>query len=312
MKLFEFYRAVPEASYEGNIGLMELMNFLNTATQQQIDLFDRLVANKDDKKVWELVQKVTGTKLVGKQFESVSYLLENLELDNVEKFAQRIFGPSRISLKFTNHLKDRFVDERNDPPIRPAELVSVFKRIQKQLIRKLVNIEEDTNIIVQDKQTGISISFKYLTRANGSKILTATTIIRDTMRVGVDTEKFIIEDMNIPREKMPQLDIEDLEQHYNIKRGMVSISKLSTSQEERIPEKVDDIKEKILNGEEIAPIIIDKNGYVVDGHHRYTAYEELGVNKISADMIKDATVVDLIKRYQHKTETNDEAIQDNS
>lgn len=112
----------------------------------------------------------------------------------------------------------------------------------------------------------------------------------------------LVEDMAIPREYMPQIDIDDLENDYDLKRGTVSIEKLSVSQEERTEEKVDAIKKQIADGEGINPIIIDCNGYVVDGHHRYEAYMDLGYNRMPAIMVVNTTAPELIKRYQHTAE----------
>jgi len=54
-----------ELSYEGNVGVMELVKFFDKASPTQIRLFKSAVESKMPKKAWELVQKVVGTKLVG-------------------------------------------------------------------------------------------------------------------------------------------------------------------------------------------------------------------------------------------------------
>lgn len=61
-----------EASYEGNIGIMELMQFFAKAGKDAPELVAKvkeLVKQKRDKEVWKIVQDYTGTKLKGKQFE---------------------------------------------------------------------------------------------------------------------------------------------------------------------------------------------------------------------------------------------------
>ena len=57
-----------EAEYEGNLGVMEVIQFYNTAPQKAIDLFKRLLSANKKKEAWQLIQKVTGTKLQGKEF----------------------------------------------------------------------------------------------------------------------------------------------------------------------------------------------------------------------------------------------------
>lgn len=58
-----FKSGLGEASYAGNIGIMELVKFKQKATQEQKKKFDDLLAKKKSKEVWDLVQQVTGVKL---------------------------------------------------------------------------------------------------------------------------------------------------------------------------------------------------------------------------------------------------------
>jgi hypothetical protein len=60
---------IGEASYDGNLGIAELVKFSQKATKVQRQAFDSYVKSGDDKKAWGLVQKVVGVKLKGKQFE---------------------------------------------------------------------------------------------------------------------------------------------------------------------------------------------------------------------------------------------------
>ena len=52
-----------EASYSGNIGIMELIKFQKKATPEQKKKFDSLVKGKKNKEAWDMVQDVTGVKL---------------------------------------------------------------------------------------------------------------------------------------------------------------------------------------------------------------------------------------------------------
>ena len=58
-----FKQHLDEASYAGNIGIMELIKFKNKASQEDRKKFDDLVKNKRHKEAWELVQKITVSKL---------------------------------------------------------------------------------------------------------------------------------------------------------------------------------------------------------------------------------------------------------
>ena len=64
--------SIDEASYEGNIGIMELMQFFSKAGKEAPELVAKvkdLIKQKRDKEVWKIVQDYTGTKLKGAEFE---------------------------------------------------------------------------------------------------------------------------------------------------------------------------------------------------------------------------------------------------
>lgn len=60
------------ASYEGNLGLMELFAFFSAAGKTHPELVNQvklLIKQGDDKQVWKIVQQYTGTTLTGAEFE---------------------------------------------------------------------------------------------------------------------------------------------------------------------------------------------------------------------------------------------------
>jgi hypothetical protein len=57
-----------EASYPGNIGIMELFKFFEKASPEEQEMFKKLVSNGEKKLAWFLVQKITGVKLQGDEF----------------------------------------------------------------------------------------------------------------------------------------------------------------------------------------------------------------------------------------------------
>lgn len=58
-----FKHGLGEASYAGNIGIMELIKFKQKANDSQKKQFDQHVKNNKHKEAWDLVQHVTGVKL---------------------------------------------------------------------------------------------------------------------------------------------------------------------------------------------------------------------------------------------------------
>ena len=60
---------VGEASYEGNIGMMEVSKFFKMATAAQKKLFKELLEKGKRGLAWKLIQDVTDTRLQGREFE---------------------------------------------------------------------------------------------------------------------------------------------------------------------------------------------------------------------------------------------------
>jgi predicted chitinase len=72
--------SVGEASYEGNIGAMELAKFFRIADDQQKKLLKELIAKNKKGLAWKLIQDVVGVKLQGPEFNGMyedSYTAED-------------------------------------------------------------------------------------------------------------------------------------------------------------------------------------------------------------------------------------------
>lgn len=107
----------------------------------------------------------------------------------------------------------------------------------------------------------------------------------------------------IPRNKMPQVDMDHVEDDFKTRRGTVSFSKLRPVQTDRVPGLVNKTIDMILQNRVDKPIMVDKNGYIVNGHHRYDAYKKLGAKpdfQVPVVMIF-ATLEEIINKYPHTT-----------
>ena len=65
MLTFKTYMALREASYTGNIGIMELIQFYSKATPELVSKVKSLISSKKNKEAWDIIQKETGIKLHG-------------------------------------------------------------------------------------------------------------------------------------------------------------------------------------------------------------------------------------------------------
>lgn len=108
----------------------------------------------------------------------------------------------------------------------------------------------------------------------------------------------ILYELNIPRNQMPQISMEDLENEYNLEKGTVDPATLETSQDQRIPGMVDKTVQSIKDGFN-KPLVIDKNGFIVNGHHRYDAYLKLEMKKVPVIRVTDASIQELVKNFSH-------------
>jgi len=98
-----------------------------------------------------------------------------------------------------------------------------------------------------------------------------------------------------PRDELPQIKGKNIDDEYSSERLDVPISKLKPSQDERIKKYVKKAERLLKQGKE-KPIIIDKHGYIVNGHHRYDAYKKLNYKTIPAIKV-NATIEQLIDKY---------------
>ena len=78
------------------------------------------------------------------------------QLNDLEKFADRLLAKFDVDVEFTRHFADRMNDKRNDPPITVAELQRVFKKIAK---KKAKNIRQnpDSEAVIKDLQTDLNL-----------------------------------------------------------------------------------------------------------------------------------------------------------
>ena len=104
------------------------------------------------------------------------------------------------------------------------------------------------------------------------------------------------EDKLWARDALPQLNLKDLEDsEYTLKELKVSIDKLKPVQNERVPGLVKKTIKMLKDGKE-KPIVVDKFGYIVNGHHRYDAYTKLNIKKVPVLKV-NATIEELIDKY---------------
>jgi hypothetical protein len=76
MRAYEF---ITEASYPGNIGFVEVMNFYKKASEVEKTIFNVFMKNQDYKKAWKLVQQVVGIRLHGNDLHNSTQMKSQKE-----------------------------------------------------------------------------------------------------------------------------------------------------------------------------------------------------------------------------------------
>jgi len=99
------------------------------------------------------------------------------ELNQVEKYLDKIWGSVGIDVEFTKHFMDRVNDARNGKPINPAELIKIYRQIYKKYGKPISQIPDGVNILLKDMSTDINVPV--VLRWNGKELeMIAKTIMR--------------------------------------------------------------------------------------------------------------------------------------
>jgi len=109
-----------------------------------------------------------------------------------------------------------------------------------------------------------------------------------------------LSDKHFNRNELPQIRRSHIkDSDFNYKEGKISIDKIKPVQSQRVDGLSKKAEDVFLNNED-RPFIVDRKGYLINGHHRFDAANVLGIKKVPAIMI-DADIEDVIKTFAHTT-----------
>jgi hypothetical protein len=112
----------------------------------------------------------------GRDYHSVKEEVSQKQLNDLEKFGDRLLAKFDIDIEFTRHFADRMNDARNKPAISVVELQRLFKKIAKEKgknIKKHGNSEAVLKDMQSDLNLPVVINFK-----NGEFEVVNKTIMR--------------------------------------------------------------------------------------------------------------------------------------
>jgi hypothetical protein len=127
--------------------------------------------------------------------------IKKSDLDQIEKYADRLFASLGIDVEFTRHFLDRVNDTRNVKQITPAELTRLFKQSYKRHGKTIAKLGPDAEAVINDMKTDINMPF-VLNLKGGELELVAKTVMRKKNFKTPD-KKLSFENVNprIPRKK---------------------------------------------------------------------------------------------------------------
>jgi hypothetical protein len=109
------------------------------------------------------------------------------------------------------------------------------------------------------------------------------------------------QEKNFDRNTMPQIRKGNLQNSpFKFRKGKISLNKLKPVQSQRVKGYHDKAKSGFADGS-IRPIVIDKNNYIVNGHHRYDVACGLELKKVIVIKV-DATIEELIEYFSETAE----------
>ena len=119
------------------------------------------------------------------------------DLDQIEKYADRVFGALDIDVEFTRHFLDRVNDVRNQRQITSAELTRLFKQSYKKFGKTIRKLGPDAEAVISDMRTDINMPF-VLNLKGGELELVAKTVMRKK-DFKTSNPKLAFEDVNESR-----------------------------------------------------------------------------------------------------------------
>ena len=131
----------------------ELSIFLSPSYEEFItDPMVELLEDIDDADLFEFLME-RKTDLNHKMY--AEYVSQK-QIDDLEKFADKMLAKHNINFTFTKHFVDRMNDKRNDPEIKVAELQKFFKKIQQRKGSQ-IKANPDIEAVLKDMSTNLNL-----------------------------------------------------------------------------------------------------------------------------------------------------------
>ena len=114
---------------------------------------------QDEKTGAMLFLRYGKTGMFSENYQKLNEGVSKKDLDEVEKYADKLFAAVGIDVEFTRHFLDRVNDARNNKQITSAELIRLFRETYKKHGKKIPKLGPDAEAVLNDMKTDINMPF---------------------------------------------------------------------------------------------------------------------------------------------------------
>ena len=127
------------------------------------------------------------------------------DIDQIEKYADRLFASLDIDVEFTRHFMDRVNDARNIKQISVAELIRLFKQAYRRYGKKIAKMPDQANAVINDMKTNINLPFVLKYKKGEIELVAKTVMRKKNFTTSASSPKLTCEQLyeapRIPRKK---------------------------------------------------------------------------------------------------------------
>ncbi len=164
------------------------------------------------------------------------------DLDQLERYADRLFAKVGLDVEFTRHFIDRVNDARNGKQITTAELVRLFKQSFSKHKQSFKNLDQGVEAVLNDTKTDINMPFVIKVDSHGDLEMVAKTVMRKK-NFSTSNKKYTFEDANrIPRKKGQPAGSDKHSDLYTDENPKGTIHGLGFTDEKKAKESINKIK----------------------------------------------------------------------
>ena len=91
------------------------------------------------------------------KLKDLIFEISQSELNQVERYLDKVWAKVGIDVEFTKHFHDRVNDARNIKPISTAEVIKIFRQVYKKFGKQIASLPDGVNVLFKDMQTDINV-----------------------------------------------------------------------------------------------------------------------------------------------------------